>query len=400
MRHFFADCILDESRHELVRAGAVVPVEPQVFDLLALLARNAERLVTRDEIVEAVWGGRIVSESAISARIAAARKAVGDDGKRQAVIRTVARRGLQMVATVKGGSSDAVSTGDKDATADLPHRPEPDTQAVRYARNAAGQSLAYVLSGNGPPLVRLGYNLTHLDEEWRVAGERLYFETLGAGNRLLRFDPVGVGLSEADSAPVDFDRAAEDAVAVADAAGFDRFAVLANSGGVLPAVRLAAHYPDRVRRLIIVGGYAEGRARREPDPEPDAIRSVIAEGWGRPDGAFSLAYLMAYFPEGPLEAIKGFQRITQASCGRDQALRIRDASNNDYILDLLPQIRCPTLILHSRHDGVHPLSQAQKLAAGIPDARLVVLESANLQPLPGQPEWPRMMRAMLDFLAG
>jgi len=93
MTYEFADCALDIDRRELMRNGVLVPLEPQVFDLLQMLVENPGRVVTRDEIVDGVWGGRIVSESAMSARISAARKAVGDDGKSQAVIRTVQRKG-------------------------------------------------------------------------------------------------------------------------------------------------------------------------------------------------------------------------------------------------------------------------------------------------------------------
>ena len=100
MEHHFADCPLDDGHLTLMRRGSAVAVEPKVFDLIHLLARNAGGLVTRDRMAEEVWGGRIVSESAVSACIAGARKAVGDDGKTQAVIRTVPRRGLILVAEV------------------------------------------------------------------------------------------------------------------------------------------------------------------------------------------------------------------------------------------------------------------------------------------------------------
>ena len=96
----FANCELDCNRQRLIRDGQTVAVEPQVFDLIHLLAENSNRLVTRDEIVERVWAGRIVSDGAISARIASARKAVGDNGTDQKIIRTVQRRGLQMVVQV------------------------------------------------------------------------------------------------------------------------------------------------------------------------------------------------------------------------------------------------------------------------------------------------------------
>lgn len=100
MRYQFADCDLDTARHEFWVRGEAVRLEPQVFDLLALLVKHPGRLISRDELIAEIWGGRIVSESAISARINAARKAVGDDGERQAVIATVPRRGIKLVAAV------------------------------------------------------------------------------------------------------------------------------------------------------------------------------------------------------------------------------------------------------------------------------------------------------------
>ncbi|MEW9922514.1 alpha/beta fold hydrolase [Marimonas sp. MJW-29] len=389
MEYCFSDCTLDDARRSLTRGDTPVAVEPQVFDLLLLLVENADRVVTRDEMVDVVWGGRIVSESAISARIAAARKAVGDDGKRQAVIGTVARRGLKMSTDVSknGRTSD-----------ELPSATSEITQRIRYTKNARGHSIAYAVTGSGSPIVRVGYNLTHLEEEWKAKVDRPFFDRVGERHTLIRFDPAGIGLSEPGPIDVDFDAMADDILAVATAAGFDQFAILTHSGGVLPGVRAAARAPERVKRLVVMGGYVDGRMRRHTEPEPDAIRAMLAEGWSSKESAFTTAYMMSYFPEGPLDAVMDYVRITTASCPRDQALRIRDASNSDSIAGFLAQVRCPTLIIHSRDDGVHPISEARKLAINIPDAELVILETANLIPLPGQPEWPRMMQAVLDFL--
>jgi len=110
MRYAFAGFTLDVSRRELARGDVTIPIEPKAFDLLHLLLSNAGTVVSRDQLVDVVWNGRIVSEAAISARIAAARRAVGDDGKAQKVIRTVARRGLMLVADVSlnaGGADTA-----------------------------------------------------------------------------------------------------------------------------------------------------------------------------------------------------------------------------------------------------------------------------------------------------
>jgi DNA-binding winged helix-turn-helix (wHTH) protein len=101
MRYAFLDCEIDTETHELRSAGVLRRVEPQVFDLLRLLVENPNRLITRDELIDAVWGGRIVSEATISSRINAARIAVGDDGTRQAVIKTVPRRGIRFIAPVR-----------------------------------------------------------------------------------------------------------------------------------------------------------------------------------------------------------------------------------------------------------------------------------------------------------
>lgn len=97
----FDDCVLDLDRRELLRASQVVATAPQVFDLLVYLAQNRERVVGRDDLINAIWTGRIVSESTLASHINAVRKAVGDNGQQQSVIRTVARKGFRFVADVR-----------------------------------------------------------------------------------------------------------------------------------------------------------------------------------------------------------------------------------------------------------------------------------------------------------
>jgi len=113
MRYGFAGCVLDTGRFELERDGARVAVEPQVLELLILLVENRDRLVTRDEILAAVWKGRIVSDAALSSRIKAARRAVGDDGQAQRLIETLHGRGFRFRGAVEVG-------GDVDGEAGAP----------------------------------------------------------------------------------------------------------------------------------------------------------------------------------------------------------------------------------------------------------------------------------------
>jgi pimeloyl-ACP methyl ester carboxylesterase len=306
--------------------------------------------------VDAVWKGRIVSESAISARIASARKAVGDNGKSQSVTRTVARRGLQ---------------------------------------------LAYAVMGDGLNLMRFASPMTmDLEYERRAPSERAFIDTLTRQFRFARFDHLGSGQSERVEPQLDFAAQAHDTLAVADAAGFDSCAGVSLSGGVLVAIHFAALLPGRISRLAIVGGYAEGRVRPGQTDNNDTLKTLIAEGWGDFEIAFATAFPTSYFPEGPLEDVRNIVKMMQTACPLDVMLRDRDAINSASVAHLLKDVRCPTLIIHGRHDSVHPLTEAQKLAVGIPDAELVILETGNHVPLPGNPCREPFTDTLIRFLDG
>jgi len=101
LRYLFEDCALDMDRRELHRGPEQVAIEPQVFDLLAHLIRHRDRVVSKDDLLDTIWKGRVVSESALFNRINAARKAIGDTGDRQRLIKTLPRRGLRFVGEVR-----------------------------------------------------------------------------------------------------------------------------------------------------------------------------------------------------------------------------------------------------------------------------------------------------------
>ena len=98
--YLFEDYVLDVGRRELRRGTSLVPLEPQVFDLIAYLIQNRERVLSKDDLIASIWGGRIVSESALSTRINAARSAIGDSGGEQRLIKTLPRKGVRFVGTV------------------------------------------------------------------------------------------------------------------------------------------------------------------------------------------------------------------------------------------------------------------------------------------------------------
>ena len=113
MNFRFADFEIDVARQELRRARAIVHLEPQVFDLLVHLIRHRDRIVTKDELIDAIWQGRIVSETALSTRISAVRRALGDSGNDQGLIRTIYKRGFRFVGDVEEyvSTPDAIAGG-------------------------------------------------------------------------------------------------------------------------------------------------------------------------------------------------------------------------------------------------------------------------------------------------
>ncbi|MFL6295352.1 MAG: AAA family ATPase [Actinomycetes bacterium] len=137
MIHRFGDCELDEGRYELRRGGVPCHLEPQVFEVLAYLVRNRGRLVTKAELLDEIWGSRFVSESALTSRIKAARKAVGDSGREQRVIRTVHGRGYEFLTPVQ------------------PPATGPSTAAAREATRPVSPAAPPSLAGRGAELERL-----------------------------------------------------------------------------------------------------------------------------------------------------------------------------------------------------------------------------------------------------
>ena len=101
MLYLFEDCVLDTDRRELRRGAEAVSVAPQVFDLLEYLIRNRERVVSKDDLIAAIWNGRVVSDAAVTTRINVARAAIGDSGEEQRLIRTLPRKGFRFVGAVR-----------------------------------------------------------------------------------------------------------------------------------------------------------------------------------------------------------------------------------------------------------------------------------------------------------
>lgn len=399
MRVAFAGLLLDEPRFALRRGDEVVHVEPQVFEVLAYLVAHRDRVVAKEELLDAVWGDRFVSESALTSRIKAARRAVGDDGTAQRVIRTVHGRGYQLVAPVE--VLDEVSDERPDVHASAVDRGDLPAQQIRFCTASDGVRLAYAVTGQGPPLVRAAHWMTHLDHDLRSPVWRHWITDLSVRNTLVRYDERGCGLSDHDAVEFSLDAWVRDLAAVVDAAGLERFSLLGVSQGGAVSIAYAARHPERVERLVLCNAYARGRVVRARDEterrEAELQAEVAAVGWGRDDVAYRHFFASSFLPDADPSMWDAFAELQRRTTSADNAHRFMAAYARIDVTELAAQIRVPTLVLHARDDHRVPFDQARELAATIPGSRLVPLVGENHLFRADEPAWAEVVRLVGDF---
>lgn len=370
-----------------------MPVEPQVFDLLELLIRRRDEVVSRDELIAQIWKGRIVSESAMASRINAARSAIGDTGASQRFIRTIARKGIRFVGEVQ---EEAIAND----TAPLPRAGI--AQEVTFVRASDGVNLAIGRAGTGPVLLKTANWLNHLEFDWQSPIWSPLFSRFAERLCLVRYDGRGSGLADREVEDISFDGFLRDLDAVASTIEAERFAVLGLSQGVAGAIALAVKYPERVSKLILYGGYARGRNRSGDANEQEKAQALLAlmrQGWGSEGSAFMCAFSSIYLPNRTREQIRWFSDMQRMATSGEIAARLRAACDDIDVAHLLPKVRVPTLVIHARQDNVVPHVQGRAIAAAIPHARFVTLETENHVPLPGDPAWERLIAEVLEFVA-
>jgi DNA-binding winged helix-turn-helix (wHTH) protein/pimeloyl-ACP methyl ester carboxylesterase len=385
----FEDFALDCERRELRAGGAIVPVEPQVFDILVHLVENRNRVVSKDDLIASIWRGRIVSDSTLDSRINAVRKAIGDSGGQQRLIRTMSRKGLRFVGEVKS----AAKTG-KSQT----HSTAPLQQQVHFCTASDGVRIAYAVAGEGPPLVKAANWLNHLEYDWQSPIWSGLLHELATDHQLVRYDERGNGLSDWVVEDISFEAFVRDLESVVQAARLNRFALFGISQGCAVSIVYAIRHPERVTHLVLYGGFARGRAKRDPE-HARTLLSLVRQGWGQENPAFRQFFTSLFFPEGTPEQMQWFNDLQRITTSPENAVRIMQATGEVDISDLLPQVRVPTLVLHCRNDAGVVLDEGRRLAAGIPGAKFVALESRNHLVLKSEPAWEKFIGEIKSFLA-
>jgi len=391
--------VLDTQRYELRSGAELIRVEPQVFDVLTQLVSNAHRFVSKEELFDSVWGGRFVTEAALTSRIKAARRALGDDGESQRFIRTVRGRGYQFVGTLTADEPPAPAPQE----IAVPDEPPPPRQHIAFCKAADGVRLAYAVAGEGPPLVRAANWMTHLGYDIESPVWKHWVRDLSNNRQFIRYDERGCGLSDWDATEFTFDDWVTDLESVVEALGLQRFPLLGVSQGGAVAVAYAARHPEKVSRLVLCSAYARGRAVRasgEDEKRAAALDLELARvGWGRDDPAFRQVFAAQFIPDGTRADWAAFDQLQRRTTSPENAVRFLEEFGRIDVRDLAREVSCPTLIMHSRDDHRVPLRYGEELASLIPNSRLVALSSNNHLLTATESAW-QVFRAEIDeFLA-
>lgn len=256
--------------------------------------------------------------------------------------------------------------------------------------------------GKGPPLVKASNWLSHVEYDWRSPVWRPYLTQLARHRTVIRYDERGCGLSDWTVADLSFESWVRDLEAVVDTIGVRRFPLLGISQGGPIAVAYAVRHPERVSHLILHGAYARGLNLRDPTSaqriEFDALLNLILAGWGRENPAFRQVFTSLFMPDGTPEQLRWFNDLQRASTSPENAARLFTEFAGIDVRELAPRVTCPTLVLHSREDERVPYREGCLLAALIPDARFVTLETRNHLMLEGDPAMRHYMQEIDDFL--
>jgi len=276
---------------------------------------------------------------------------------------------------------------------------------IRFCTAADGVKIAVGAYGRGPPLVRAGTWLTHVEYDATSPLSAHWCEELARRHRYVAYDGRGCGLSDRQVRvdELSLDQFVADLEAVVDGLGLERFPLIGMSMGAPVAVAYAAKHPERVSRLVLHGGFHRSYlSSRSSDPrvleEADVLLKSARHGWGT--GSLALrqvfvAKFMGESTEAQRQAFDERQRVTSTAEVAEKYLR---AMFDLDVKDLAPRVSCPTIAFHSRGDQLIFFEQGRKLAALIPGARFVPLESKNHVPFREEPAWQALVIALRSFL--
>ncbi|WP_146619971.1 alpha/beta hydrolase [Acuticoccus sediminis] len=387
-------------------------LEQKRTEMVRLRIRIARRLATSTELTpdEAdKWAERWRADAPFDPSAAQqsvlARRKLGREHEAttmaDAMDRSFREAGLQPpdfsppVYEVAGAPKDALCVGEDNPA---PH------QTIRFTQSDDAVTLAWTALGRPGcmPLVKSGCWPSHLELDWGTPVWGDLYRSLADDFRFVRYDERGTGLSDWTVPEISFERSVADLERVVDAAGFERVPLLGISHGAAVSIEFAARHPERVSHLILVGGYAAGwrhTASAEEIREREAVMLLTERGWSRANPYLRHILSQERIPGASAAELKRFDEVQSCSTSPANAARILDVMARIDVRERLRHVAAPTLVVHSRNDAFVPVSAGRALAAEIPCAEFVGLESENHLLLGREPATATLVAAIRRFLA-
>lgn len=275
-------------------------------------------------------------------------------------------------------------------------------QSISFCTSADGTRIAVASCGSGPVLLRAAHWLSHVDYDLESPIWRPWVSALSSANRFVRYDPRGCGLSDRFVTDLSLEAWRVDLEAVAATIDAPQFVLLGLSQGGALAITYALRHPERVSHLVLLNAYGQGgRVRAKSDAERlevETLINFIRIGWGRENPAFCQFFTNLFLPDGRPEQHRWWGDLERVTASADVAAKLVSEMQSIDVLEPAARLRVPTLILHCRGDLRVPFDEGRKLAAVIPNARFVPLESRNHVLLPDEPAWAVFHSELSRFL--
>lgn len=274
-------------------------------------------------------------------------------------------------------------------------------QAIRYCQATNGMSIAWSSRGSGPALV-LCSMVWNVEREFGPNCAFPLWAEIAEARRLVMYDGLGSGLSDRSFEDISIENSVADLAAVVDAAGLEKFAICSSCMGAQAAISYAAAHPDRVEKMVLIGGFSRGLMHRQPTAKQIAQRELMLEaleiGWDDPIPAFRLLDQLSAFPQATLEEqLRMTEMLQSTTSGRNTVKYFRAQSETD-VSSQARHVQCPTLIAHARESARIPFDEGCRLAGLIPNAQFLPLDGKDTVPTPSNPAFRVVVDATRAFL--
>jgi pimeloyl-ACP methyl ester carboxylesterase/DNA-binding CsgD family transcriptional regulator len=275
-------------------------------------------------------------------------------------------------------------------------------QRIAFVRSKDDTNIAYALSGEGPPLVRAGTWLTHVQHDWDSPVWSHWLRFMSSRHTLVRYDPRGCGLSQSQVKNIRFQDWVDDLEAVVDRLELDSFPLVGMSQGAAVAAEFALRHPKRVKHLTLYAPVVTGWRGRATEGAKhwQAIEQLVMSGWGDSNMAFPSMFAHLFLPDSPPENKHHYAELQRKSATKDVAARFMNVLADLHLFPRLKELAVPTLVIQIAHDQIVDPRSATGIAAEIAGSQFVSIDSRNHVLLEHEAGWEEFKSAFAQHVPG